>query len=438
VARASSEWVVALASSQGPEGIRTILHCGGEDFREFMVGWVRKANVPERSTASLGNQIDAAVPVYLDIVGVDGELLIVSGDVSALVTAEETEFCIIHPVGVNPQNGATQTNPCQPESRYLWGGGYYLPPIVGFEMDHEGVFGIHGQQPGQNKSGQHYMWNRRYDIHMGRWTSPDPVQSPEWNLNLYCHSDPLRRLDPTGLRAAKTPPEVHSSAEQDIDVQTEPILGETAYDPTVDIGFPLPFGDSSYSLSGPLLSNILADENLTPYDENECRVYPYLANMTVDVLDPTKDVSKSETTKSYNYSTNATSLENAKEAMTMGFETGLGLLSAMQGELDRQLIERLPAGGVHNLKYHFRGTIVYNVVVATVDWKVIFRAGAKIQYDVMERVSCAGCEPEYRKRNKQRKEKVLVRDVSVAGRHHYIKEGTITMIGVGWKTWETH
>jgi RHS repeat-associated protein len=165
-----------------------------------MVGWVRKANVPERSTASLGNQIDAAVPVYLDIVGVDGELLIVSGDVSALVTAEETEFCIIHPVGVNPQNGATQTNPCQPESRYLWGGGYYLPPIVGFEMDHEGVYGIHGAQPGQNKSGQHYMWNRRYDIHMGRWTSPDPAMTPWGNLADFINGNPLTLSDPSGLR----------------------------------------------------------------------------------------------------------------------------------------------------------------------------------------------------------------------------------------------
>jgi RHS repeat-associated protein len=165
--------------------MRTILHCGGEDFREFTVGWQV--------------QIDAAVPVYLDIVEVDGELLYVAGDVSALVTANETEFCIIHPVGVNPQNGATQTNPCQPESRYLWGGGYYLPPVAGFEMDHEGNYGIHGQQPGKNKSGQHYMWNRIYDIAMGRWTSPDPAVSPWENLFEYSRGNPNRSNDPSGL-----------------------------------------------------------------------------------------------------------------------------------------------------------------------------------------------------------------------------------------------
>lgn len=50
-----------------------------------------------------------------------------------------------------------------------------------------------------NKLGQYYCWNRIYDINTGRWTTPDPVASPWWDLFEYCVSRPIQRSDPKGL-----------------------------------------------------------------------------------------------------------------------------------------------------------------------------------------------------------------------------------------------
>ncbi len=38
------------------------------------------------------------------------------------------------------------------------------------------------QKDPANKLGQYYCWNRLYDVNLGRWTTPDPVASPWWNL----------------------------------------------------------------------------------------------------------------------------------------------------------------------------------------------------------------------------------------------------------------
>ncbi len=47
--------------------------------------------------------------------------------------------------------------------------------------------------------GQYYCWNRTYDINTGRWTTPDPVATPWWNLQDYCSTKPNRNSDPSGL-----------------------------------------------------------------------------------------------------------------------------------------------------------------------------------------------------------------------------------------------
>ncbi len=45
--------------------------------------------------------------------------------------------------------------------------------------------------------GQYYCWNRTYDINLGRWTTPDPVATPWWNL--FDYSQPALVVDPSGL-----------------------------------------------------------------------------------------------------------------------------------------------------------------------------------------------------------------------------------------------
>ncbi len=57
--------------------------------------------------------------------------------------------------------------------------------------------GVYGAATGTNRLGQYYCWNRTYDVNLGRWTMPDPVASPWWNL-AFC-SRPLQASDPTGL-----------------------------------------------------------------------------------------------------------------------------------------------------------------------------------------------------------------------------------------------
>lgn len=58
----------------------------------------------------------------------------------------------------------------------------------------------HGAQPGGNHTGDYNCWNRIYNPHTGRWTTPDPAASPWWNLWDYVGNKPASRADPTGLK----------------------------------------------------------------------------------------------------------------------------------------------------------------------------------------------------------------------------------------------
>ena len=187
----------------------TTLTHNGQTFAAYTVGFAVQINID--------------VPVYNTVTGVNANSITVAGDVRELativVTGEECYFdeelgkevcvpieydststyCIITPSGVNPETGATETDSSVSSSRYPWGGGRYMPPIVGFDIG-GGV--IEGAQPGNNKSGQHQMHNRIYDINTGRWTSPDPAASPWSNLNSYVGQNPISRSDPSGLNPA--------------------------------------------------------------------------------------------------------------------------------------------------------------------------------------------------------------------------------------------
>lgn len=286
------------------------------------------------------------------------------------------------------------------------------------------------------KLGQYHCWNRVYDVATGRWTTPDPAASPWSSLFDYAWEAPLACNDSVGLHVPRRV--TRSSEKKRIEAQTEPIESETPYDPTNDIGLPPPFGDADFELTGPLASNLLAGENLTPYEEGECTVYPFLSNMTIDDIDMTKDVTKTETTEQYTYSTNVNALQNASEVFGALFGHGISLVGAMHNEVERRVKDLLgDLAGAGQKRYHFKGKVVYNIVIATIDWQVTFRAGATVKYDVLERVECPGCEAVVRRRNKKKVEKTLSQDVTVTGRYNYIKEGNITLSGVAWVTWET-
>jgi RHS repeat-associated protein len=162
-----------------------------------------------------------------------------------------TFYTIVWPVGVDPGTGTLAHNdPCNPISRVLFAGYYYMPPVAGTNvapseppseaayqqpvwqlasskyrpnlsqsaanvsmtssrpLTGPGIqltqtappFGtIYGRQPGPNLRGDYYCWNRIYDPSVGRWTSTDPAQSPVSNLWDYVGANPLAATDPSGL-----------------------------------------------------------------------------------------------------------------------------------------------------------------------------------------------------------------------------------------------
>ena len=77
----------------------------------------------------------------------------------------------------------------------------YQPPQMGFWVDPPGAagLGVYGAATGPNHLGQYYCWNRTYDINLGRWTTPDPVASPWWNLFDYCLAASTSSTDSSGL-----------------------------------------------------------------------------------------------------------------------------------------------------------------------------------------------------------------------------------------------
>src|SRR5690606_17693963 len=50
-----------------------------------------------------------------------------------------------------------------------------------------------------NHLGQYHCWNRDYDLHTGRWTTPDPLQDATWNFFSY-PDRPTGERDRNGLQ----------------------------------------------------------------------------------------------------------------------------------------------------------------------------------------------------------------------------------------------
>ncbi len=59
--------------------------------------------------------------------------------------------------------------------------------------------GVYGAATGTNRLGQYYCWNRTYDVNTGRWTTPDSVATPWWNLGVTPHCNGVKGVDTSGL-----------------------------------------------------------------------------------------------------------------------------------------------------------------------------------------------------------------------------------------------
>ena len=138
------------------------------------------------------------------MVAVAGPQITVAGDATGVASVGSV-FMITPPPGVDMFTRAEETNPLAANSRYLWAGGFYFPPQVGVLTTPPGggLLGIYGRQPGSNLDSTYYFWNRVYDPHMGRWTTPDPAAKPWTNLQSYVSESPIGRSDLAGLNGLR-------------------------------------------------------------------------------------------------------------------------------------------------------------------------------------------------------------------------------------------
>lgn len=163
------------------------------NFRPWQVGYYLQPNTKK--------------PSYHKILSVTGNTVTVEGNCAALAsTGYANHFRVIAPPDVNGFEGGRVYDPVCEESRYLWAGYRYEWPIVGHRI-------INTQQPDYNQPGpdgsqttwdgnalgQYHCWNREYDVLMGRWTTPDPAASPDFNLSDYALCSPLILSDSSGL-----------------------------------------------------------------------------------------------------------------------------------------------------------------------------------------------------------------------------------------------
>ena len=161
-------------------------------------------------------QPDAGRSTYLDIVTISASEIVVAGDATGLAHGLiqqplpdpdiiGTFYTIVWPVGVDPATGTlAHDDPCNPASRLLFAGYYYMPPVAGTTVPPSGGSpGVYGEQPGGNLAGDYYCWNRVYDSSIGRWTSSDPAMTPWSNVREYVGANPHSKLDPSGLGNCK-------------------------------------------------------------------------------------------------------------------------------------------------------------------------------------------------------------------------------------------
>ncbi|MBX3475138.1 MAG: RHS repeat-associated core domain-containing protein [Planctomycetes bacterium] len=92
-----------------------------------------------------------------------------------------------------------------PSSRCLFAGYRYESPLAGFDEwswappPASPQMTVTSRQGGNNFAGQYYTLFRHYDPNLMRFTSPDPIASPFFNLFHYAGNNPAGAYDPDGL-----------------------------------------------------------------------------------------------------------------------------------------------------------------------------------------------------------------------------------------------
>ena len=126
----------------------------------------------------------------------------------AALGAAGTRFRIYAPPGVQrhgEQAGTLGDFVAAASSRCLFAGYRYESPLAGFDEwswappPASPQMTVTSRQGGMNFAGQYYTLFRHYDPVLMRFTSPDPIASPFFNLHHYAGNNPAGAYDPDGL-----------------------------------------------------------------------------------------------------------------------------------------------------------------------------------------------------------------------------------------------
>ncbi|MBK8206241.1 MAG: hypothetical protein IPK87_05505 [Planctomycetes bacterium] len=175
----------------------------GATFDSDMIGWLLVPTAGESS--------------YLEITAVPSATTVkVKGDARGL-SASGNRYWVIAPAGVEFANGTVRLTKAY-GSNYLYAGYRWQAPMTGFYLDPPGLDGLdtYGAQSGANLAGWHHAGHRVYDPGVqGRWTTPDPAESPWTNLMDYCANRPTSVTDGSGLKAYNLDWDHFSSAKRE-------------------------------------------------------------------------------------------------------------------------------------------------------------------------------------------------------------------------------
>jgi RHS repeat-associated protein len=182
------------------------------------------------------------VPAYLpiiDVSDVDGTVT-VAGNYSSLGGSmvspsgggepqfKPSRFRIFAPPGVVRNSSMDDVGTLDPRevsgksSRYLYKGYRYESPLAGFYDFNSKT--VSYRQTGLNFAGMYYTLHRHYDPYLMRFTSPDPLAAPFYNLYHYTGNSPARYFDPDGLRETE-----YARAMREGYENTEPGIGRVLY-----------------------------------------------------------------------------------------------------------------------------------------------------------------------------------------------------------------
>ncbi|MCA8945892.1 MAG: hypothetical protein KDB29_06680, partial [Planctomycetes bacterium] len=153
-----------------------------------MVGWFLQPDINQQ--------------VYVPVTAVNpsAQTLTVSGDYSSMGQTNK-HWRLFAPSGVETYTEAAGTLShwaSAVDSRCLYAGYRYEAPLAGI-WDWNSQTADY-RQGGLNFAGQHYTLYRHYDPMLMRFTSPDPIASPSYNLFAYSGNTPAGAYDPDGLR----------------------------------------------------------------------------------------------------------------------------------------------------------------------------------------------------------------------------------------------